>query len=61
MTLINLIILIAGNEVLHVSKGDKSLWIGKAMNAIGEIDDDILCSKIKNIHTGFSGLCVEIW
>lgn len=61
MKLINLIILIAGDEVLHISKGDKSLWIGKTMNAIGEIADDILCSKVKNIHTGFSGLCVEIW
>lgn len=61
MNLTTLIILIDGSETLHVSKGNKSLWIGKAMNAIGEIADDILCSKIKNIHTGFSGLCVEIW
>lgn len=61
MKLINLIILIAGDEVLHVSKGDNSLWIGKTMNAISEIADDVLCSNIKNVHTGFSGLCVEIW
>lgn len=61
MKLINLIIFIAGDEVIHVSKGDKSLWIGKAMNAIGEIADDVLCSKVKNIHTGFASLYVEIW
>lgn len=60
MTLINLIIFIDGNETLHIYKKDQSMWIGKATNAIDEIDDDALCSKVNNIYTGFSGLCVEI-
>ena len=61
MTLLNLIVFIEGDEVLHVHNCEQSLWIGKAINAIAEISNDILCSKIKNVHTGFSGLCVEIW
>lgn len=61
MALINLIMCIEGNEILHIYKRGQSLWIGRAMDAIDEIGDNVLCSKIKSIYTGMSGLCVEVF
>ena len=61
MKLIDLIVLLDADETIHIIRGIKSKYIGKATAAIDEVNDNDLCSKIKNIYTGFGGICVDIW